>query len=422
MPSNPPDLTPRYSNRQVVYATLLVVAVIFSFFLLFHFSQIVFLLFVGIVLGTAIRPIVNRLYRGGLPRPVGVIMVYFSLLGLIVGLIVLLIPLFTQQILAIANNLPAYYENFRNGLLLSPSHIFQQIAVQMPLDITLFPTRPEIGTGETIGRVAQSLTIVNIFLRGLLVTIAVFLLGFYWIVESDRSIRTALLWVPLHQRESIRELITEIEAKVGGFILGQGFLCLVVGGLSLVAYLVIGLPFALVLAVIAGILEAVPIFGPILGAVPALMIALSTHPEKAIWVVVATLIIQELENHLLVPRVMNRSVGVNSLVTLLAFLAFTSLLGLMGALLAIPMAAIIQLFIDRFVFTPVQTEVQPATGRDQLSRLRYETRLLALDVRKQLRENEHIDGSEQEVVDKLEAIANELDLLLSESEQAEEAA
>jgi len=157
-----------------------------------------------------------------------------------------------------------------------------------------------------------------------------------------------------------------------------------------------------------------------LGAVPAVLIALSVSPAKAIYVVAASLVIQELENHLLVPRVMKRSVGVNSMVTLLALLAFTPLLGLMGAILAIPMAAIVQLFINRFVLTPLQTEIQPTNGRDQLSRLRYEAQELTLDVRKQMRENDHIDGSEQEVVDSLESIALELDQLLSQSEQIQE--
>ncbi len=412
--SNPP-----YSNRQVVYATLTVVAILFIFFLLYRFSQIVFILFVAIVLATAIRPIVNWLNRRGLPRPAGVIFVYISLFCLVAGLIILLIPLLTQQIEAITTNLPGYYSNFRSALIHSTSRIFQQIAIQLPLDITLINPGTGAVTGETAGPVAQSLSFVNILSRSLFLIFAVFILGFYWIIESERSIRNALLWVPLNQRESVRELILEIEEKVGGFILGQGFLCLVVGIMAFIAYLAIGLPYALVLAAIAGILEAVPILGPIMGAIPPLLIALSVDPVKAVWVLLASVIIQQTEGNFLVPRVMKRSVGVNSLVTLLAFLAFTSLLGLMGAILAIPIAAIIQLLLDRFVLTPVQTEVQPTQGRDQLSRLRYEAQVIALDVRKQLRENERIDGSEQEVVDELEAIASELDQLLSRSEQEE---
>ncbi len=422
MQPNPPEYFPHYSNRQVVYATLCVVGVLLSFFLLYRFSQIVFTLLVAIILGTAIRPLVNWLNRRGISRPVGIIVVYLALFSLAAGLIVLLLPLFLQQIGSITNDLPAYYSNFRNVLFRSSSRILEQIAIQMPADISLIAPFPETGTGETIGRVAQSLSYVNLLSRNIILIISVFVLGFYWVLESDRSIRNALLWVPLNQRDRLRELITEIEEKVGGFLLGQGVLCLVIGILALVAYLLIGLPYALVLAVIAGILEAVPIFGPILGAIPALLIAMSIEPVKALWVVAATIVIQGLENYLLVPRVMKHSVGVNSLVTLLALLAITSLFGLTGALLAIPMAAILQSFIDRFVLAPVQTEIQASNGRGQLSRLRYEAQGLTLDVRKQLRENRRINRSEQEVVDALEAIATELDLRLSQSEHGEDKA
>jgi len=418
--SNTPKFIPQYSNRQVAYATLSVVSILLLFFLLYRFSQIVFILLVAIVLGTAVRPVVNWLNRRGIPRPVGVLFVYLLLLCLVAGLIVLLPPLFAGQFKDFTSNLPVYYGIFRSSLLQSSSHILQQIAIQLPQQITGFTSNPGTGTGATLGPLAQSLPFLDILSQSLFTIIAVFILGFYWILESDRAIRNSLFWAPLNQRDSIRELIAEIEAKLGGFILGQGFLCLVVGVMALIAYMVIGLPYALLLAVFAGIMEAVPIFGPILGAVPALLIALSIGPAKALWVVAATLVIQELENHLLVPRVMKRSVGVNSLVTLLALLAFTSVLGLMGALLAIPMAAIIQLFINRFVLTPAQTQVQTADGRDQLSRLRYEAQELTLDVRKQLRENEHIDGDEQQVVDALEEIAIALDQLLSQSEAVEQ--
>jgi len=418
--SNTPKFIPQYSNRQVAYATLFVVSILLLFFLLYRFSQIVFILLVAIVLGTAVRPVVNWLNRRGIPRPVGVLFVYLLLLCLVAGLIVLLPPLFAGQFKDFTSNLPVYYGIFRSSLLQSSSHILQQIAIQLPQQITGFTSNPGTGTEEMLSRLAQSLTYIDDFSHGLFIALAVFILGFYWVLESDRFIHNALLWAPLNQRDSIRELIAEIEAKLGGFILGQGFLCLIVGVMALIAYLVIGLPYALLLAVFAGIMEAVPIFGPILGAVPALLIALSIGPATALWVVAATLVIQALENHLLVPRVMRRSVGVNSLVTLLAFLAFTSLLGLMGAILAVPMAAIIQLIINRFVLTPAQTQVQTVDGRDRLSRLRYEAQELTLDVRKQLRENEQLDGAEQEVVDELEEIAIDLDRLLSQSETVEE--
>jgi len=117
--------------------------------------------------------------------------------------------------------------------------------------------------------------------------------------------------------------------------------------------------------------------------------------------------------------VMKQSVGVNPLVILLALAAFTSLFGLAGALLAIPVAAIVQLFVSRFVIPSGEDEIGAPEGRGQLSLLRYEAQDLAWDIRKQLREKEAVDGFPDETVDHLEAIANRLDEILSLAEQKE---
>ncbi len=178
------------------------------------------------------------------------------------------------------------------------------------------------------------------------------------------------------------------------------------------------LPNALVLALMAGVLEAVPMIGPLLGAIPAAVIALSIAPSKLVWVIVATLIIQQMENSLLVPRVMRKAVGVNPFVTLLALFAFGSLFGIAGALMAIPIVAIIQLLLDRFVFHPTALEPEVSAGRDYASRLRYEAQALAQDLRKQARLKK--GGSDQrvkqidQVMDEIEAITTDRDALLAE--------
>ncbi len=186
------------------------------------------------------------------------------------------------------------------------------------------------------------------------------------------------------------------------------------------AYLLIGLKYALVLAIFAGIMEAVPVFGPAIGAIPALLIALSINPDRAIWVLVSTSLIQTMENHLLVPVVMNRSVGVNPIVTLLALAAFGSLLGLPGAVLAIPMAAIIQLLMDRY-FLSIGGLEEKISGRGVLSLLRYEAQDLAKDVRKQLRKKAGFsDQRTDHLEDEIESIAYDLDELLGNLSTEEE--
>jgi predicted PurR-regulated permease PerM len=418
----PPRDVPNWSTRQVVYATLFIISVVVAFYLLYRFSRVAFILFVAIVLGTAIRPAVDWLNQRGIPRSIGVVIVYLAILAVIVGVILLVVPLIANQVASIAEEVPNYYNNFRGELFQTRSWILQRIAIQLPADISILSEPAPSGEEGTLDRVAQFFAYSGTLSRGILAIVSVFLLGFYWTLESERTIRSLLLWLPLNRREDIRELISQIETKVGGFIVGQSILCLSIGIMAFIAYMLIGLPYALVLAIIAGIMEAVPVLGPILGAVPALFVALATSPALALWVLVATAIIQLSENSILVPKIMNRSVGVNPTVTLLALAAFTSLLGLPGALLAVPMAAIIQLILDRFVLTPepVEAQAQEVIGRDQLSLLRYEAQGLAQDVRKQLRQKDNTsDELSDEIEDTIEALANDLDRILAQAAQGE---
>jgi hypothetical protein len=158
--------------------------------------------------------------------------------------------------------------------------------------------------------------------------------------------------------------------------------------------------------------------GPLLGAIPAAVIALSVSPSKLIWVIVATLVIQQVENSLLVPRVMRKAVGVNPFVSLLSIFAFSSLFGIAGALMAIPIAAIIQILLDRFVFHPAAMDPEVSAGRDYASRLRYEAQDLAQDLRKQARLKK--EGSAlmvkqtDQVMDEIESLATDLDSLLAQ--------
>jgi predicted PurR-regulated permease PerM len=258
------------------------------------------------------------------------------------------------------------------------------------------------------------LSAANIIFGGMVLL----LLGFYWTLDGPRIIQSFLPLVPTGQRESIGELISAMETKVGFYIAGQAVLCLVIGVMALVAYLLIGLPNVLVLALLAGVMEAIPLVGPLLGIIPAGLVALSIGPDRLVWVIVATLVIHQLENYLLAPRIMNRAVGVNPFVSLLAFFAFGSLLGLGGMLVAIPMAAIIQLLLDRFVFHKGTLESEASPGRDLASRLRYEAEDLAQGLQKQARFKK--GGSAQtikqmdQVLDEIETITTDLDALLAQ--------
>ncbi|MDO8752300.1 MAG: AI-2E family transporter [Anaerolineales bacterium] len=418
MELNSPSQSYDWTFRRVVWATLILVIVALSFWLLYRFNQVVFTLFIAIVIGTVIRPAVAWLHQRGLPRLAGMVLVYLLLLALLISFLLLLFPLIVEQGTTITAAMPGYYQTLREWMVNYPNQFVVRLSEFLPA--TLLSQSPVEQTGqEVVASAEQALGYITSAARVIFTSIVILVLAFYWTLNGPRSIQSLLLLIPQDQREKIGELILAMETKVGFYIVGQSVLCLVIGILALVAYLLIGLPNALVLALLAGVLEVVPMVGPLLGAIPAALVALSIAPDKLVWVIVATVVIQQLENILLVPRVMSKAVGVNPFVTLLALFAFSSLFGISGALMAIPIAAIIQLLLDHFVFYPTAIESEVSPGRDFASRLRYEAQDLAQDLRKQARlkkggtdlKVQQID----QVMDEIETITTDLDLLLAES-------
>jgi predicted PurR-regulated permease PerM len=332
----------------------------------------------------------------------------------------LLLPLIIEQGITISAAVPGYYLDLREWMTNYPNQLIVRLGEFLPeAPPSLMPGTTQQTGQEVMASAGQVLGYISLAAKAIFIAIVILVLVFYWTLEGPRTIQSFLLLVPQDQRENIRELILAMETKVGFFVAGQGVLCLAIGFMALLAYLLIGLPNALVLALIAGVLEAVPMVGPLLGAIPAGLVALSIAPEKLAWVVVATIVIQQLENSLLVPRIMRKAVGVNPFVTLLAIFSFSTLFGIAGALMAIPMAAIIQLLLNRFVFHPSTMELEVSAGRDYVSRLRYEAWDLAQDLRRQARLKK--GGSDlrvkqiDQVMDEIETIATDLDALLAQA-------
>ena len=343
-----------WTPQQVVLATAFVVGVLLVLRLLYELRAVVFLFFVAIVLGTAIRPGVEWLRRRGIPRTTGVIIIYILIAALLTSFVAMVFPLIADQATQFFQNLPGYYGAVRETLMNSHNRLLVNIALRIPSQLSLFMSQsptPE----EMIDQVSRTILYANLTLKGILGALAVFILAYYWTQESQNVIQTLLRLAPPARREALKSFLQLAEVKLGGYIRGQGLLSLSIGLAAFLAYLLIGLPFALVLAMIAGVMELVPIFGPALGAIPAVLVALSMDPGKAVWVLVATALIQMAENAWLVPRIMNNSIGINPIIILLSLVAFSSIFGFAGALLAIPLAAMIHLFVNRVVLSANQS-------------------------------------------------------------------
>ena len=413
----PPSQPDKWTFRRVVWATLLLGCIALGFWLLYRFYQVVFILFVAILIGTVIRPVITWLHQRGLPRIGGAILVFLMLLALLIGFVFLLFPIIIQEGTTIVAALPGYYQGLREWMGNYPDQLITRLGAFLPATLPGLGIIQQTGP-QMLASAGQALSYVTLAARFIFVAMVILLLAFHWALDGPRTIQSLLRLIPNAQRESIRELVSAVETKVGFYLAGQGVLCLVMGVVSMVAYLLIGLPNVLVLGLLAAVGEAVPLIGPLIGAVPAALMALSIAPSKLVWVVIVTIILHQTENYLLAPRIMRKAVGVNPFVSLLAFFAFGSLFGIGGVLMAIPMAAIIQLLLDRFVFHPTAMEPDISAGRDLASRLRYETQNLAQGLRRQARLKK--GGSDlrikqtDQVMDEIEAITTDLDALLAQ--------
>lgn len=411
------SILPQWKTRHVVMGTILVFAIAWAFWSLYQLWLVVLILFTAIVIGTAVRPLAQWLQKRGLPPLYSAILLYILILiGLVVS-VLMIIPVVFEQTTALLSIVPVYYDGLRNFLLQSPNLILQQISWRLPPQLSLLNIQ---GPEAEVGPASYSLDTFGLVIKSVFITIATFMLSLYWTLDGQRAIQSLSILLPLRWREQARELAREMESRVGAFVRGQALLCVAIGLLSLAAYLLIGLPYVLVLALFAGIMEAIPYLGPVLGALPAIIVAITLGPDKVIWVVVATLIIQQLENTLLMPRIMKESVGVNSIVALLAIITLGALLGVIGALLAIPITAIVQILIDRFVLSIEGIDEEQPVGRGRLGRLHYQVRDLLQDIRKQARYgDEDFVETGMPMAEEVEAIAADLESILVQGSSPE---
>lgn len=411
---------PDLSARALITATIVVGLVALGFGLLFRFYQVVLLLLAGIIVSIALNPAVNRLKRYGIAPALAVAVIFGLMLLVAVLFLRFGAPLITEQASTIGGQLSEAYTAAVLRLRQTPNMLVQQLVDALPLRPDL-PAPEAAADASTVSPLEQVWRYLGLGMQVLYQIAAIFLIAFFWTIESERIKRSGISLLPLNQRDSARDLIAEIESRIGGYVTGQLTLSLIIGGLSLVAYLIIGLPYALVLALFVAIMEVIPLIGPLIGTIPAIVIGFSQSPLTALWAVVASLIIHQLESNVFGPRVMRRTMNMRPLVTLLSLTAFGTLFGVLGAIVALPLASVIQLLIDRFL---IEAPAQYEGERDRLGVLRYETQTLIDDMRKLIRQkevDEPVSEENTQAEDTLEAIALDLDSLLAQYRSKESA-
>ncbi len=306
------------SHRTIFFIT----AFLLGLWLLYLIRDLLLILFVALILMSALAPAVRFFEKIKLAKALGIAISYIIIISILVGVLFTFLPSLIEQSSHLAVNLPPMVGQFFN------------IA---NIDRTVFQSEL-----SSLSRNLLSITL-GLF-DNLLTIIFLLVMTFYLLLERDNlETRTAALFVGREDR--IRKLIVKIEEKLGAWLRGQLALSLIIGVMSYIGLVVLGIPYALPLALLAGALEIVPVIGPIISSLPSIVIALTVSPVLAIATAAMFFVIQQAENHFIVPQVMKRAVGLNPLIVILAIAIGGRVLGFAGALLAVPIAVVIQIIV-----------------------------------------------------------------------------
>jgi predicted PurR-regulated permease PerM len=325
---------------------ILKVAVFVVFcFLLFYMRDLLIILLMAIVIASSVEPAAKYFEKFKIPRALSVLTIFACVISVFLTVIYLFIPIVIKEFAAFAQNLP-------------------QMLAQIPV---FFGTDP--GAAEAIRQLlgkpeaqadllASSKSLLGSLGGGVLNTTGAFfetigtvvlmaVIAFYLSVQEKGIENFLRLLTPKNKEEYTIDLWQRSQAKIAKWMQGQMVLGLIIGVLSYIGLSIIGVPYALLLAILAGLFELIPVIGPLLSMVPAALLALSSGGlALALSVVVLYLIIQQLENNVIVPMVMHKMVGLNSLLVILSLLVGAKLAGIWGMLLAVPVLAALMEYVS----------------------------------------------------------------------------
>jgi len=298
------------------------VIVVGFFLLLYAVRDIVALLFIVLIFVAACRPIVKS-WGQKIGKITAILILFALFVAIAAGFVYLIIPPLIIQTKELISNVPQYYSQL--SYLRSNFPIVDKAIQSIP---------------SGFGAVSSSLyNITTSFIGGLVAFFTIIVLTIYLLLD-DKFIENSIKhFVPEEKRASLLEVFRKVYRKIGEWIRGQLLLGLIMGTLTFIALSIAGLPYALTLGIIAGVLEFIPVVGPIIAGAFAALVALTISPLMVLIVVAISVVLQQLENNLIVPNLMKKAVGLPPFVIIVAVLIGGKLLGIVGAILAIPITA-----------------------------------------------------------------------------------
>lgn len=291
--------------------------------------DIILLVIMSLIIASAMEPLVDYFHAKKIPRALSVIVVYILVIGFAVLVVYLMIPPVLDQFKILVNNLPEYGQIMQTHFGANNVQNFLQNLSE------------SFNSGSLVKGTFG-------FFNGVLDGIAVIVISFYLVAEQQGMKRFVSSLIPVHHHEFTLGLIDKIQKKMGGWVLGQFLISFGIFIFTYIGLLLLHVQYALVLALLSGLFEIVPYIGPFLSAVPAMFIGFIQSPALAVWVAVLYLFVHEFEGYVLVPKIMEKTVGQSPLLTLLALLIGYQLAGLLGLVISVPLATALTVVVNEF--------------------------------------------------------------------------
>lgn len=320
-----------------------IVIILMGLGFLYTIRQVLGILFVSFVVAAALDPWVDKMQQRKIPRGIGILLLYLLSFGIVSFVVFLLIPPISEEIRALAQDFPRYYEEIVKNFL-SAREATEKFGLSDEAEKSIR------SLSQSLDRLTSGIfsTISSIF-GGFVSFLGVLVITFYMTIEEDGLKKFLRAIAPVKFQPYVVQKLNTVQKKLSDWLKGQLLLSVIIGAISYLGLLILGVKYAIVLALVAGVTEFIPYVGPLLGAIPAVFLAFTQSPFKAILVAILYLVIQQLENQFIAPKVVQKSVGLNPIVTIVAMLIGARIAGLVGVILAVPAATILWVFVSDFM-------------------------------------------------------------------------
>jgi predicted PurR-regulated permease PerM len=331
---------PRAIVRYALVGSAVTVVVMWA---LYHVRGALLLIYVAAVVAIGLSPLVtaierreDALTRHRVPRWLAILTIYLLIIGALVGVGMLVVPPLAAQMRDLWNATPDLLHRGQQWLI-------ERGVISRELSVREAVERAPVGGGDAVTTVFEA---IWRFVGGIAGLVTILILAFYFLVDAENIVGTFVRLFPRTTRRQVDDACRRVTTKVSAWLGGQLLLAGIIGSSAALGLWLMGVPYFYVLALIAAVGEMIPIVGPLLASIPAIGVAFSVSPGVALGVTIFFIAQQQFENHVLVPKVMERQVGVSAVVVVVSLLVGGALLGIVGAILAVPTAAILHVLVQ----------------------------------------------------------------------------